>query len=429
MKHKLLLIFFISSFAFSAVKETEIRAIATHPSWYWKGSVKEKRSEMRHYFKLLNEANINMVYFWMETANMAALLGEPKYAKNGDYNFYSTEKWDCIGEMLKEAKKHNVELHLWFSFTRYKRNRNYVPEYDSNPEIMPEGSPAWASITKSEYEAGYTDPASKNVSGTALCNNAEGAGGWTIEVIDRILQKYPEIAGIHLEEPGYLSLQRCVCKRCQKVYSLLYDEPGENLLNHIYSGKNAREAYRKDPKAIAVKVYGTNRFVSKFRDFLEEKHPYKILMTGGGPYPALERARGRNWPEWIQWGWIPYFGCQAYRPNVKSFVTDCKSAMDAMQGSGAEFAPIIGMLYGSGKTHSNSPEMVIKQIKAARKLDGYKGVEYAGVQLFSGKALNKEMAEALGKGPFSETKPLPWENAKGKEDEKNLSKRKDKPER
>ena len=389
----------------------EARIINVHPSWYWKqDDIADRHQAMLEMMDDIESANFNLIRIWLESPHIATLFGEPRYVESGRYDFWRTDRWDPVQEILDAAEDRGLAVQFWYSFTRYKRDRNWTPEYDPDNQVLPPGDPDWASIKKSEYEAGYTDPADPHVEGSALCNNEFATIPWTLKVVDMVFERYPRLAGFHIEEPGYLEVGRCVCYRCQRVYSQLHGgEPGENLLDHVYEGEGAYDQYRDDTRAIPVKTNGTNAFVFAVVDWFDKHHPDKILSTGGGTNVVVERARGRNWIQWVHWNLIDYWGNQMYTQNSDRFERLMKQTMDALEGSGAEYIPYIGIGWGSRTLTLNTPETIVQQIRRARQLDGHKGVNVAGVALFSAQNLDQEIIDALRTGPFKEKAPLPWQ--------------------
>ena len=380
----------------------EIRAAWIHPSWDWHGdTVAERRAQMVTYLDRLERANINLLLPWVESKHALQLLGDPQYAREN--SVYDTREWDVMRELIEAADQRGVEVHFWYSFTRYKRDRD-APEYNRDLTVMPAGNPSWASIRKSEYLDGHRDPADPALDAKALCPNDPEARQWTLTLLRQILDKYPGFKGVQVEEPGFLSLQRCVCPRCQNRYAELYKEPGRNLLDHIHENL---EDYRTDERAATVKAAGADLFVQELSRLMEREYPTKVLSFNGGADVWSDRMRGRNWGQWAQAGLVPFYSPQCYQPNTDGFRSYVKSAMQALSGTETTVVPGIGVQYGSSP-HTNPPEMVLKQIEAARDLGGEFGVTYGGVAFFKGGAFTRELVQALRSGPFQSPARLPW---------------------
>jgi uncharacterized lipoprotein YddW (UPF0748 family) len=370
----------------------EIRAVFVHPGWQWTdGTVQERRAEMTQWLDSAEMANINLLLAWVEGRNLAAMLGEPAYVE--EYPGWGTDEWDMYGDLIVEAEERGMQVHLWYSFTRYKRGM--VPEYDPDLTVLPPGDPDWASITKAEYLDGHTDPTSPGVSGKALCSNEPDAHTWTLRALEMMVEQYPGLTGLHIEEPGYINVNRCACYRCQAVYRQLNKAPGEDLLEHLDDDSGGR-----------VKSQGTNEFVRRLNDWLALEHPDLVLSFNGGYDAESEQKRGRNWAEWAEWGLVPYYSPQLYRLGVGAYLDILHQCIDALAGSPSVVIPAIGVQYGDG--YRNDPETIVEMIEASRALDGEDGVAYGGVSLFAGTWMREADFAALCEGPFRERAVLPW---------------------
>lgn len=376
------------------------RVVSIHPRWYWGGgrTVEESKRAMHDWLDMAKVAGVNVLHAWIESTGAAALLGEPRYAEV--YDFWSTKRWDPMGELISAAANRGMTVHLWYSFTRYKRNRDRLPEYDPNLAVLPPGDPAWSSIRETEYEQGYTDPSDPRLNGKALCNNEFEAHDWTMELLSRIFDRYPGLNGLKVEEPGYLAMDRCVCPRCQDVYSNYYDEPGENLLDHTY---HSAEAYYEDDRAIPVKTRGTDEFAKRLYYWWEQNGPSDALSYAGSWLARYDRVRGRNWIEWSQKGFVPYYIPQTFARTVPAFEWKLRAAMDSVSKSAV--LPGVGIVWGWGE---NAPERVAAQVEAANDLDGESGTSIAGASMFSGAALTPQLARTLRTGPYATEAVPPW---------------------
>lgn len=377
-----------------------VRSINVHPSTQWDAdAVEQRRSALREWVARADAANLNVLYAWLESPFLAALLGEDRYREQ--YPFWDTREWDPLGELLEAAAAHGIEVHAWYSFTRYKRDREWVPEYDPDLSVLPPGDPDWASVTRSEYEDGRVDPADPAVDGSSLCTNAVDAHEWTLEALGRLLEAYPDLGGLRIEEPGYLDLERCVCDRCRAVYEQLTGDPGDELLEHVH---DEVAAYREDDVAVRVKTHGTDDFVRRLHGWWASVGDGRPLTFNGGWDPAWDRARGRNWTEWSEWGAVPYFSPQVYTEDVDEMADQLRTTMDGVGGDTA-VVPSVGISWSRG---SNEPETVVEQVEAAAAADGYGGRSIAGVNLFAGASLTSELAELLAAGPYGTDAAPPW---------------------
>lgn len=382
-----------------SVADSNVQGVYIHPSWYWdRRSVEMRRVAMCDWLDRAAEANINLLYTWMETPWLAALLGEPRYAE--EYPFWDPDGWDALRALIEEAKSRGMEVHLWLSFTRYKRNREMVPEYDPELHVLSPGDPDWASITTAEYDEGLRDPADPAVSGSALCNNETAAHEWTLALYERLFHQYPGLCGLHIEEPGYLDLERCVCYRCQAVYETLNDDPGENLLGHVHSEIGN---YQYDDAAVPVKTHGTDSFVRQLYSWWQNTHSEKILSFNGSFNASWDRVRGRNWVSWASDGLVPYFCPQIYTASIERFLDYLDTTIEDLTGSDTVVLPIVAVDWSGG---SNDRDSVLAQLEAVRNRKGEDPI--GGMNVFSGESVDDDLVQALRTGPFAEQVDLPW---------------------
>lgn len=385
----------------SVVAEKQTRPVQIHPRWYWDaGTVEESRAAMQTWLDRAARANVNVLFAWMESPEVAAALGESRYASSRAYDFWDPIRWDALGELTSEAEQRGIEVHLWYSFTRYKRPAGMIPEYDADVDVLPTGDPHWASVRKTEYLDGYTDPADEGVSGNSICANNPDVRDWTFTVLQELFDRYPGLAGLHVEEPGYLRLDRCVCGRCQAVYADLYDEPGENLLDHVYRSIGA---YHEDDTAVRVKTQGTDAFVRRLWEWWDARDGDEVLSFNGSWDADWDRVRGRNWAVWSDRGYVPYYLPQVFVDDVESFVEKTKVTMEALGDT--TVLPIAGIAWSRG---ANDAETVVDQIEAAEELDGYSDVPVSGTALFSGADFADALATRLRVGPYRKPASPTW---------------------
>lgn len=376
------------------------RVISIHPRWYWASeSVAESRRAMQDWLDMAAAAGINVLHAWVESTEAAAILGEPEYADR--YPFWDPERWDAFDELITGAESRGMEVHLWYSFTRYKRGPS-VPEYDRDLSVLPAGDPDWKSVRKAEYERGHTDPADPAVEGKALCNNEFAAHDWTFDLLERLFERYPRFRGLKVEEPGYLALDRCVCHRCQDAFAAHHGVDGERLLDHVY---DSEDPYYEDDAAIPVKVRGTNEFVRRLSEWWERNSYGSALAFTSSWLSELDRIRGRNWVVWDREGLVPYYIPQTFAPSMDSFQWYLETAMEDLENG--DVLPAVGIYFGWGE---NDPATVTAQIEAAHDHDGYAGTTVGGAALFSGGALTPELARRLRRDVYTAPAVPPWQD-------------------
>jgi uncharacterized lipoprotein YddW (UPF0748 family) len=387
----------------SSTGDPEVRAIYTTPKWYWDGDrIQRNRLRMQQFLDRAEEAGLNALYAWIESDGLASLLGEPTYAESPRYDFWNPDRgWDPLGELVAGAAKRGIEVHLWYSFVRYKRSTLPVPEYNPDLEVLPPGDPSWAALSKAEYEAGHED--STSVDSEALCANEPGARAWALEALDRAFEQYPMLSGLHIEEPGWLDAQRCVCPRCRELYAEIHDDAPENYVEHVY---DTAEPYAEDDLAIPVKNHGTDAFVEALYDWWQSRSGSDTLSYNGSWLPEFDHVRGRNWPTWSDEGWVPYFAPQIYTRDLDVYRKRLEATMDAL--SETVVVPVTGMQWGTKASERNDPGAVADEIELVRSMDGYADVATGGTGLFSGSALSPEMTVGLRADPYTQSATPHW---------------------
>lgn len=385
-----------------ATSDPEVRGVYAHPLWYWDGhAVATSRARMREWLDRVEETGLNVVYAWIESDGLASLLGEPEYAESPDYDFWNPERgWDPLGELVAGARDRGIEVHLWYSFTRYKRSSLRNPEYNPDLQVLPPGDPSWASLRQSEYDDGYTHSAHPEVGGRSLCVNANGAHDWTLEALARAFDRYPGLRGLHIEEPGYLAADRCVCQRCRELFADRYDTDPETLLAHTYDDVRA---YLDDGLAIPIRTRGTDAFVGRLDDWWTARDGDDVLSFNGSWRADLDRVRGRNWAHWSEQGWVPYYSPQTYAASPSRFEALLAETMEALADT--VVVPIVALRTGSA---ANSGVTAAEQVRRARSMDGYADTPVGGAGFFSGESLTPDVVVALRAGPYRHSAPPHW---------------------
>lgn len=399
-----------------ATGDREVRAIYTMPKWYWDGqTVESSRLKMAQFLNRAEETGLNTIYAWIESDGLASLLGEPAYARSPKYDFWNPDRgWDPLGELIAGAARRGIEVHLWYSFVRYKRSILPIPEFNPDLEVLPPGDPGWAALSKSQYEAGHED--STDIDANALCANNPAARAWTLETLARAFDRYPMLSGLHIEEPGYLDAERCVCPRCRAHYADVYDDDPENYVDHVY---DTREPYFEDDLALPVKNHGTDAFAEALYDWWTSSQSTDALSYNGAWLPEFDAVRGRNWPTWSEEGWLPYYAPQIYTQEVDIYRDRLEATMEALTDT--VVVPVTGLQWGTEATARNDVATVADQVELVRSMDGYADVVTGGMGLFSGAALTPEMTVGLRAGPYTQSASPHWSDGSNEQSSRDVT--------
>jgi uncharacterized lipoprotein YddW (UPF0748 family) len=355
-----------SAAAASGSKREERRAVWwILPEDLSKAPAAAGRKLVRDEVARFRSANFNLILPWASTDFLVAL--ESDLYRDA----HPAAQWDLLGVLIDEADSHGIPVHLWYSFTVY-RNRASA---DFNPRAG--GDPRWAAVRLDEYrpspKTGVPAPRRWN----DCCPQHHAARRWQRALLLRIFTRYPKLAGLHLEEPGYRYPDCCLCDLCREVFEKLHGVP---LADHLLT-----------PEAENFKCLGASAFVTELRTVLRARFPKLALSANGGSDYRRDRGQGRDWGRWARAGWLDYYAAQVY-------VTDAARFRERLgvtiRDIGADCPVYAGLGFTFGDGVQNSVAEVLRQIDVARELGA------AGFALFHGSAFTGELLDALRTGPF-----------------------------
>jgi len=342
-----------------------------HPESQFSADPEKGRREVREFVRRFAQANFNLILPWIRSVYVAALTDET-YRKS-----VPIAGWDALGELVKAAHESNIQVQVWYSFTGYRETNS--PDF--NPRLG--GSPAWAGRGIDELVPDKTSGKVTPRRMRDICPLHPEGRQWQLRLIESLLDRHPNIAGIHIEEPGYSGVGNCVCDLCLELFKSTYGFPEIQAVN----GAEAED----------LKCLGTTAFMRQLKEMLKKRNPKLELSANGWYNWRVDRIKGRDWANWAHKGWLDYFVPQIYYTNMNAFSS-------GLQMCCRDLKPDCPVLAGIGVTWSsgtNTLETVLKQIEVSRRL----GVE--GVVLFAGGAITDEQLAALKAGPFREPSRLP----------------------
>ncbi len=319
----------------------------------------EGKKEVHATVERLADANFNLIMPWVLSEYAAALT---------DTNYLAAApnaKWDSLGELVREAELRKIKVHLWYSFTYYKSPQS--PEF--NPKHG--GNTNWAALSLENFQ-------NKSNPMTDLCPMHPEGRQWELKLIESLLDRYTNVSGIHIEEPGFGYPQSCLCELCRSSFKNIYGRDLESMID----GAQAED----------FRCIGTTEFIRELRERLNKRSPKIILSANGGPSWRNDRRLGRDWKHWAELGWLDYYAAQNYSSGLPIFSSFTQSVLKDIQPHCPVFVGI-GVKWSGGETML---PMVLQQIEEARKF-GAKGLLF-----FSSKALTAEHLAALKNGPFKE---------------------------
>jgi uncharacterized lipoprotein YddW (UPF0748 family) len=346
-------------------KREETRAVWIHPENLFKGSEAEGRKLVRDAVERFASTNFNLILPWVVSDFLMALEMEA-YRDS-----HPTARWDALGVLIDESASRGIPVHIWYSFTAY-RNR---ASSDFDPRVG--GDPQWAAIRMDEFrpdpKTGQKVPRRWNDS----CPQHHAARRWQRELLLRACARYPKLAGVHIEEPGYDYWDNCLCDLCRETFEKLH---GVALVDHL-----------KTPEAENFKCLGTSAFMSELRSALRERFPKLVYSANGGFDYRRERGQGRDWGRWARAGWLDYYAAQVYVTDTARFRERLGMTI---RDIGADCPVYAGLGFTWSGGGQNTVAEMLRQIAVSRELGA------AGFALFHGGAFTPELFDALRTGPF-----------------------------
>lgn len=326
----------------------ELRAI-------WYGSIRarteeEGMKEIRDSISQIKAAGFNAIFASESTLYLAALKDE-KYQEA-----VPQAKWDAMGKLLQEAKTAGVQVHLWFSPWIYKNKYRSV-ELREHPE--------WAAVRLDGTP-----------SAEGVCAARPDVRDFELQAILGFLDRYPQLDGVHLEEPGYPWGDYCFCDHCRRQ--------GKELFGFDFKDRPA------DPALGHFKAMVCNDLVFRLRREMLCRAPQMLLSYNGSAGDDPDWYIGRDWVTLARFGAIDFYVPQVYTTSTVEFSKRLQDTIAAAAGR-CKVCAGLAITYSGIYPKRNTPEELAGQIAAARKASA------AGVVVFCRTHLTETELPALSK--------------------------------
>ncbi|HWQ52054.1 MAG TPA: family 10 glycosylhydrolase [Bryobacteraceae bacterium] len=356
-----------------AAAGTEARAVWLHLASMFDADPKKGKEQLRACVGRLAETNFNLILPWVTSDYLVAL--EDAECRQGNAN----AAWDSLGVLIDESARAGLTVETWYAFTEYRNAKSS----DYNPRLG--GDPRWAALRITEYRP---DPKTGVIAPRKwedVCPQHPGMRKWQMALLGKMLARYPKLAGIHIEEPGYTYRGNCLCSLCMEVFPKLYGSPLPEAID--------------TQQAEDFRTIGSSFFMAELLDVMRKNHPRMVFSANGGPNWRNDRKTGRDWGRWARSGWLDYYASQVYATNTDVFRQRLRGTITDLSPECPVYAGI-AFRWSGGK---NTIEEVVRQIEASREVGA------AGVCLFSAGAFTDEFYAALKNGPFRAPakQPLP----------------------
>jgi uncharacterized lipoprotein YddW (UPF0748 family) len=350
---------------------SEARAVWLHLPNLFDADPVSGKEQVHRTIQKLAEHNFNLVLPWV-TSDYLVALGDPEY-QNKNRN----AAWDCLGVLIEECARAGLSAQMWYAFTEYRNAKSS----DFDPRVG--GDPKWAAVRINEYRP---DPQTGAVAARKwedVCPQHPGARQWQLGHLRTVLERYPKLAGIHIEEPGYTYRGNCLCDVCREAFAKIYGAPLADATD--------------GPEAEDFRTLGTSFFMAELLAILRKDYPRLVFSANGGPNWRNDRKTGRDWGRWARSGWLDYYAAQVYTTTTDTFRQRLSMTVKDLGPECPVYAGI-AFRWSGGK---NPVEEVMRQIEASRELGA------AGVCLFYASSFTDEFYTAIKQGPFRATAKVP----------------------
>lgn len=276
----------------------------------------------------LRSAGFNTVFFHITTQYLAS-LDNPDLPQADP-----RASWDCFGELLKAARERGIQVHAWFSPWIYK-NRYRAPELREHPE--------WAAVN-----------ASGAASDAGLCLSRPEVRQYELDAVAQIIRRYPDIAGIHIEEPGYPWGDYCYCDYCQ-------------ALCQQWCGVDIRADHRAaQPIVRNLAAFMCTDFFARLRQMMLDLRPELWLSANGSGGANPDWYIGRDWATWARRGYLDFYVPQLYTRDVDAFISRARETKSLL--AGADLVTGMAVSWSGIYPERQDPEVLKAEIRAAREL-------------------------------------------------------------
>ena len=320
--------------------DQELRAIFCRP--HDPGDREAALREIRSDLDKIRVAGFNTLFLMTQSRYLAA-LDEPELQKSEPQ-----ASWDVLAEMIRAAQERSLQVHMWYSPWIYKNVSSY------HHAIELQKHPEWAAVSAT----GKADP-------DGVCFVRPEVRAFELDLISKAIDRYPGLAGIHIEEAGFGSDDQCYCDHCREVCRQLLG---------IDIRKDARVA---QPAVSNLAASMSSDFFIRLRAMVKTKRPGMWLSTNGCGGNNPDRKLGRDWTSWAHRGYIDFYVPQIYLCDVDAFV---KTGLTTKSYLGnCDMIPAIGITWFGLSPKRQLPETIKAEIVAARAM-GAKGfaVYYQG---------------------------------------------------
>ena len=199
----------------------------------------------------------------------------------------STAHYDPFGKMIEMGKQRGVAVHLWYSPWIYK---------SADRSIEMRRHPEWCAV---DIEG--------KIDCDGICLNRSEIRQFELDLLTKVIRHYPDLAGIHIEEPGYNWGEYCYCDNCRAMFETLTGiEIGKDKTAVLEQMRNFNAAMSTD-------------FMIRLRAIMKAENPNLLLSTNGCAGSNSDWKLGRDWTSWSMRGYIDFYVPQIYTKDIEAF--------------------------------------------------------------------------------------------------------------
>ncbi|MCX6917274.1 MAG: family 10 glycosylhydrolase [Verrucomicrobia bacterium] len=268
------------------------------------------------------------MFVWLPSLYIAAL----EHGNSPPY-YQAQAGWDAFGELLKEANRQSIQVHVWYSPWQNKWTNASVELIDH---------PEWVAVD--------ADGASTDSQGS-ICLARPEVRQYELNMITSIMDRYPNISGIHLEEPNILSSSYCYCTYCRQQALTWY---GFDIRTNIA---------KYTPILQNLTAAMCSEFVARLRNKMRTDYPWISLSANGGYAGTNEWQTGCDWMVWADRGYLDFYVPKIFTSDVSSFTGYANQALSGLHS--CSIVPGIGVSYSDG---TNSASTIANEIAVCRQL-------------------------------------------------------------
>jgi uncharacterized lipoprotein YddW (UPF0748 family) len=338
-------------------------------------------------FDILGAVGFNTVFVMVDSWYAYSIV-HPDYQPKK-----SLAEWDAFGEVLRAASQRGITVHLSFPLVNdrgYPQGTHQPPDFT----VASGGNPAW----RARYLAadGELSDSRSNV-----CPSRPETRAWEARLLRELLERYPEVTQVQLEEPGYDTPVHCVCDECRRQYASRY---GGDLVAQVQQEAAVEHCPDSDcaGQAAVLKCEHLTHLLQAVREELVGR---AITWSATISYdPWRDRRLGRDWVRWANLGWLDFVAPMIYTRTDAVFRDSLEAGVLSHLPLLCHVCPGIGVHFGGALLPEggrpapdiNSVVEVVRQIGAACEVARNTG-RVNGVALFLGELL-RPAYRSLGAG-------------------------------